>query len=397
MLKLRSLKEFAALFQIIQNQRVRILDKYACPVGFLCHVALGIHELHKRHIIGAADTGIVLTEGRSRMNDTSTITGSYIAVAHYKESLLPEVLGKRIQRLILAMLQSLALEAVNDGALTFLVGKDGLHQCLCHNQVLPLIAYLYIVNLRIYNQTKVGRQCPRGSSPGQEVGIFLILCRKLNHGGTLLDILVALCHLMGGQRRTAARAIRHNLVSLVKQPFLPDFVKSPPYRLDIIILISNIRVLHVSPEAYHIGEFLPHALVLPNGLTALLDKRLNAVLLNLLLAVQSQKLLNLQLYRQAVGIPASLAENLLALHGLVTRQHILDDAGQHMADVRLAVGSRRTIVKCEGITAFTIGNALIGNIVFLPEFQHLGFTLDKVQICVNLVVHAFYLLKQQTK
>ena len=192
---------------------------------------------------------------------------------------------------------------------------------------------------------------------------------------------------MGGQRSATARAIRYNLVALVQQALLPDFVQCPPYRLNIIIFVGNIWMLHICPEAYYIGEFLPHALVLPNRLTALLNKWLNAVLLNLLLAIQAQQLLNLQLNRQTVGIPTSLAENLLPLHRLVTRQHILDNTSQHMTDMRLAVGSRRAIIKGKGITALTVGDTLVSNIIFLPKLQNFGFSIHEVQIRIDFVVH----------
>ena len=92
---------------------------------------------------------------------------------------------------------------------------------------------------------------------------------------------------MRRQRSTAARAVRNYFMSLVKELLLPDFIKSPPYRLYIIVFVGDIRVLHVSPEANSIGEFLPHALILPYGLTALLDEWLNAVFLNLLLAIKA--------------------------------------------------------------------------------------------------------------
>lgn len=49
--------------------------------------------------------------------------------------------------------------------------------------------------------------------------------------------------------------------------------------------------------------------VLPDGLLAFLDERLDAVLFNLRLAVQTQRLFDFQLNGQAVGIPACFAQD----------------------------------------------------------------------------------------
>ena len=216
---------------------------------------------------------------------------------------------------------------------------------------------------------------------------------ELHHSRTLLDILVALRNLMGGQRRAAARAVRYDLVALVEQALVPDFLQCPPFGLDKIIFIGDIRMLHIRPETDDIGELLPHALVLPDRLTALADERLHAVFLNLLLAIESQSLLDLELNRQAMRIPAGLAQNILALHGLIARQQILDDTREHMADMRLAIRRRRTIVKRKGIISLTLINRLLRDIMFLPELLNFPFSPDKVKIRIHFTVQTKPLLK----
>ncbi len=76
---------------------------------------------------------------------------------------------------------------------------------------------------------------------------------------------------------------------------------------------------HISPEANGMGEVFPHALVFPYAFFTLLDKWLYAVFLDLILAVQPQLLLYLQLYRQAVGIPACFfsVPDSLSLYGIL--------------------------------------------------------------------------------
>ena len=88
-----------------------------------------------------------------------------------------------------------------------------------------------------------------------------------------------------------------------------------------------------------------------------------------------------------MSIPAGLSQYLFALHRLISRQHILDNTGQHMTDMRLAVSGRRTIIKGKGITVLADFNTLLSYIIFLPEVQNFLFSLHKVKICVYLIVH----------
>ena len=59
-----------------------------------------------------------------------------------------------------------------------------------------------------------------------------------------------------------------------------------------------------------------------------------------------------------------------------------------MADVRLAIGSRRAIIKGKGITALTVTDTLVSNIIFLPKLQNFGFSSHEVQIRIDFVVHS---------
>ena len=140
----------------------------------------------------------------------------------------------------------------------------------------------------------------------------------VSHDRDFLDGLVALGHLVGGQRSAAAGAVGHDLVALVQQALLVDGLQAPPLGLDVVVMVGDVGVLHVHPVADLLGHFLPVVQVLPDGLLALADEGFNAVLLNLRLAVQAQDLLNLQLNGQAMGIPASLTHNVSTLHCLIT-------------------------------------------------------------------------------
>src|SRR5699024_7386879 len=139
--------------------------------------------------------------------------------------------------------------------------------------------------------------------------------------------------------------VGNDLKALVQKAFLPDLLQRPPLGFNKGIVIGHIGMLHIRPEAHGAGEILPHALVFPDALLALLDKGLDAVLFNLLFAVESQLLLYFQFHRQAVGVPSGLSGNFVALHGAVTGDHILDYPGQDMADVGLSVGRRWAVIE----------------------------------------------------
>ena len=163
-----------------------------------------------------------------------------------------------------------------------------------------------------------------------------------------------------------------------------------------MIVIGNIGVIHVHPEADRAGEILPHALVLPDAFLTFIDERLQAVGFNLIFAVDVQQFFHFQLHRQAMRIPAGLARHLLALHGLVAGQQIFDDAGQHMADVRLAVRRRRAIIKNIRRSLAAGFHAFFKYMLLLPILLHFFFTVHKMKICGYFLIHGLYLLQYYT-
>ena len=250
--------------------------------------------------------------------------------------------------------------------------------------------YLYIVFLGVHAQGQVAGKGPRRGGPCQDIGIFS-LCLKAGNGGTLLYILITLSHLMGGQRGAAARTVGNHLKALVQKALVPNLLKSPPLGLDKAVVIGYIGIVHIGPESNGVGEILPHALVLPDAFLTFLDERLQTVLLNLLLAVQSQLLLNFQLHRQAMSVPSGLSRHHISLHGPVSGNHVLDYTRLHMADMRLAVGSWRSVIKYIGLTALPHLDALFKDVLCFPELLHFFFPFHKLKVCGDFVIHSVFL------
>ena len=396
MLKFGCREQQAGRRQFLQDDRIRFLTEGPRPGGFLRHFPLGIHQLDKRQIILASHVGVVLTESRGDMDHAGTVGQGYIAVTGYIKCLFMlfftgfhRTVKQRFIFLIFQILTHIGFQHLIGGNLRiFLVqiAQDRIQQRLRHIIGISVRRfYFHILFFGVYAKSHVGGQGPGGGGPCQDISI-LSFYLKTGDRRAFLHVLVALGHLMGGQGRTAAGAVRHDFKALVKKAFIPDFFQRPPFRLDIFIMVGYVRIIHIRPEADLPGKILPHALIFPYALFTFLNERGDSVLFNLFLAVQAQKLLHLQLHRKSVGIPAGLSGNHIPLHGTVTGNHILDGTGFHVADMRFPVCGGRSVIKGISRAALPDFHTFFKYFVVFPELFHLVFPFHEVQICIYLGV-----------
>ena len=167
--------------------------------------------------------------------------------------------------------------------------------------------YFYVGLVGIHTQRDVGRQCPGRRRPGEDISVFASAHLKARDGGIFLYELVALSDLVRGKRRSAPRAVGHYLVSLVQKTLFVHAFKRPPLGLDIIVVVCDVRVVHIDPVSHAVGHLFPFALVLPYRLFTLFYEGLYAVLLYLLFAVQPERFFHFELDGQSVGVPARLS------------------------------------------------------------------------------------------
>ena len=386
-LKYRRGKELARLLQILEDHGISLLDKYSRPLRIRAHTALGVHELYQRYAVLPADAGIVLAECGRAVYDAGTVGHGDIAVTPYEECLAVRLLygicRALIQRLVFLVLEIPALISLDD--LVAALAEYLIQQSGRHDIGISVRPDLGILLVGVDAQTDIARQCPWCRRPCQEIRV-LVLDLEADDGGALLELLIALSHLVAGERSTAARAVGYDLEALVEQPLIPDLLERPPLGLYICIVIGDVGIVHIRPEADGLGEILPHALISPYALLALLDEGLQTVLLDLLLAVETQLLLDLQLHGQTVSIPSCLARYLVALHRAVARDHVLDDTRQDMSYMRLAVGRRRTVVEHVGVAALPVLDALLEDMLAVPELLNLFLALHKLQVCGDFPV-----------
>ena len=178
----------------------------------------------------------------------------------------------------------------------------------------------------------------------------------------------------------------------VKQTFFMDLFQCPPFRFNIIIIIGDIGVLHIRPVANTFGKALPLIFILPDTLFAFLDKVLHAICFDLFLTIQPQLLFHFQLYGQTMGIPARFTQYVVAIHRFIAREEVFNAASQNMADMRFAIGCGWPVIKRIIRFPFALFLSFFKNVLFLPELQNLFFSLDKVQVGRDFLIHLYALL-----
>ena len=154
-------------------------------------------------------------------------------------------------------------------------------------------------------------------------------------------------------------------------------------------MVSNVRIVHICPETNGRGKIFPHPFVFPYAFLTFINKRNQTVFFNLLFSVQTQQFLYFQFYRKSVGIPSCFSRNHFALHSAVSGNHILDNTGKHMTDMRFSVCSRRSIIEGIRFSFFSLLHTFFENVIVLPEFFNILFALYKIQVCSNFLIHDF--------
>ena len=176
---------------------------------------------------------------------------------------------------------------------------------------------------------------------------------------------------MGTQPCPGSRRIRLYGVSLVKITFIVKLFEQPPYRFYVSVVICDIRVVEIHPITHLVGEISPflgvfHHLMTAGGIVFVYGNLLAYVFLG-----DSQSLLNAQLHREAMGVPAGLALYLEAPHGLVAACYVFYGTGHHMMYTRHSVGRRRPFVENERGATFALGHARFEKAVGVPYLEHL--------------------------
>mgnify|MGYP000181725825 CR=1 FL=1 len=143
-------------------------------------------------------------------------------------------------------------------------------------------------------------------------------------------------------------------------------------------------MLEIDPTGLTVHVVLPLVGVLEHGGTAGVVELVDAHFLDLIDRIDAQSFWASSSAGQTVRIPAEHTIDLAALHGLVTRNHILGVTGQQVAVMRQAVGERRTVEEHEFVLAVIAGrtafNGLLESVVLLPIIKDGFFQLRETGV-----------------
>ena len=271
MLKLRSIKQQSFCFQIFQYFRISALHiriflhlcfgrfcSHSCKWSFRSHTSFLIYKFYKRKVVLTSYTSIILTKCRCDMNDTGTIGHSYIIITDYIMCFLVLFLcffgSTLIQCHIFFIFQVSSFVSFQNFISRLIIlcqfAQNFVQKCLCHVIYITVCSFHFAICVRrVHTKCYVRRQRPRCCGPCQEIGIFPYNL-ETHYCRTLFYCLISLCHFLCRQRSSTTRAVRNNLKPFIQKSFVPDLFQCPPLRLNIIVMIRNIRVIHISPETY---------------------------------------------------------------------------------------------------------------------------------------------------
>ena len=198
---LRRAEQDAALFQILQNLGIAadsaffdlMLRRLAAHAGKLSglgfHAAVAVHHLNKRRVVLPSDSGVVFTECRSDMNYAGTICHGNIIVRVDEECLFMlfchSVCGTLVQRLVFLVFKVFTLIclqhligglSVRILLLVFRERSEDLVQKRRSHVIGKSVdtLYLRVCLFGIYAEGNVGRQCPGGCRPCEEIRVLVL-------------------------------------------------------------------------------------------------------------------------------------------------------------------------------------------------------------------------------
>ena len=211
----------------------------------------------------------------------------------------------------------------------------------------------------------------------------------------ILHVLVVRAGLEVGERGRKLPGVRHDAMALVDAALVPKLLEDPPDRLHEVGVHGLVVVVEVDPAA-HAGDGLaPLGDVLEHHRAALLVELVHAERLDLGRPRDAERVLRKGLDRQTVRIPAKAALHVLAAHGLVARDNVLDRAGEQVTVVRQPRRERRPVVELVAFLALISREGLLEHFGLGPiledvllHLRELGLVRHRLEHYVNSIQFA---------
>ena len=379
----------AAPLEVAHDVAVRFLAEAAGEVGhFGRELAVRPEELQEADPRGAAGLEVVLAERRGDVDDPRPFLGPDVVGGD--DLVRAPVLRRGVaeERLVLLADQRAPREPLDDlhalGAADLLDQRRGDDHVLA--RAVPLDARPNVLEVGAHGEGAVARQRPGRRRPGEVGDAGARDAAEAGHDRRVVHRLVAEADLARGEGGPALRPPPDDLVAAVEQPLAVQFRQRPPDRLDVRLVEGDVGARQVDPEADPPRQFLPLLRVAEDRVDAAPRERLDPVGLDLRLAVDPEFLLDLDLDRQAVGVPARLARHVEPAHRLVAREEVLHHARQDVAVVRQPVGGRRTFVEDEAGAAAAALERTVENVGVPPEVEHVALDGGETVIAAGSLV-----------
>ena len=298
--------------------------------------------------------------------------------------------GEVVERRLVAKPRELApLDGALDDRLPRTISEHRLDPRRGEDEGLVSVPHPRVVHLRMHGEGEVGGKGPGGGGPDEErelasafaavpaaarpgVDGRLVDDGKTEVDGRVLDLPVAERDLVRRQGRPDPGVVRDHLVPAVQEALVPDGLQEMPDRLDVVVVEGVVGVVHVHPEAHPFGHALPVADVAHDRLAAAPGELLDPDLaLDAGLVEDPELLLDLVLDGQAVGVPARPARAVVAAHGLVAGEQVLEGAGEDVVEARPAVRGRRPLVPDVEGSAFGLALAGLEHLLGAPPLEDL--------------------------
>ena len=132
-------------------------------------------------------------------------------------------------------------------------------------------------------------------------------------------------------------------IALVEQSLVVELLEQPPQRLNIFIVVSDVRMIEVNPISHFLGQVSPLGSVGHDVLPAFLVVVGNGDIVFAFFVVDigfgdTEFFLDTEFHRQSVGVPSSFPVHLESLHRLVAVEGVFDGSGQDMVYTGVSVG-----------------------------------------------------------
>ncbi len=154
---------------------------------------------------------------------------------------------------------------------------------------------------------------------------------------------------------------------------------------------QHVKIVPVHPVAEAHRLLRLDCRVLEHALFAHVDKRIQAIGFDVPLALEAQLLLHLDLDPEALAVEAVLLALVVAAHGLIALEHVLEGTPPGMVHAHRVVGGDGTIYEREPGTSPELFPELFESASALPEVEYLVLLFDKINLVCYWLEHCFLL------